>query len=117
MARSYGAREVDHFDNLFIRCKFCFVIITRSCLSPPNLGIGRLNNERDARTTENLILKIMPTKDYQTDLLKRLANADYAAQYLKVAFDEALIEGNKSAFLLALKNVIDTNGRMPTLEN
>ncbi len=49
--------------------------------------------------------------------MKRLANADYAAQYLKIAFDEALIDGNKSAFLLALKNVIDANGGMQTLEN
>ena len=59
----------------------------------------------------------MPTKDYQTDLLKRLANAEYAAQYLKVAFDEALNDGNKSAFLLALKNVIDANGGIQALEN
>ncbi|MGK7896703.1 MAG: hypothetical protein AB4372_24565 [Xenococcus sp. (in: cyanobacteria)] len=55
-------------------------------------------SERDARTTEKLILKIMPTKDYQTDLLKRLENSKYAAQYLKVAFDEALIDGNKFSF-------------------
>ena len=27
----------------------------------------------------------MPTKYYQTDLLKRLANREYAAQYLKAA--------------------------------
>ena len=59
----------------------------------------------------------MPTKDYQTDLLKRLGNSDYAAQYLKVAFDKALVDGNKSAFLLALKNVIDANGGIQTLEN
>lgn len=49
----------------------------------------------------------MPTKDYQTDLLKRLANSEYAAQYLKAAFDETLTDGNKAAFLLALKNVVD----------
>lgn len=49
----------------------------------------------------------MPTKDYKTDLLKRLANPDYAAQYLKAAFDETLVDGNQSAFLLALKNVIE----------
>ncbi len=49
----------------------------------------------------------MPTKDYQTDLLKRLANTEYAAEYLKVAFDETLADGNKLAFLLALKNVVD----------
>jgi len=51
----------------------------------------------------------MPTKDYQTDLLQRLANLEYAVQYLKAAFDETIIDGNKSAFLLALKNVVDAN--------
>jgi hypothetical protein len=51
----------------------------------------------------------MPTKDYQTDLLKRLANGEYAAQYLKAALDETLVDGNKSAFLLALKNVVEAN--------
>ena len=51
----------------------------------------------------------MPTKDYQTDLLKRLANCKYSAQYLKTAFDETLVDGNKSAFLLALKNVVEAN--------
>jgi hypothetical protein len=49
----------------------------------------------------------MPTKDYRTDLLKRLSNSEYAAQYLKVALDKTLADGNKSAFLLALKNVLN----------
>ncbi len=57
----------------------------------------------------------MPTKDYQTDLLKRLANSEYAAQYLKAAFDETIADGNKSAFLLALKNVVDATGEMQTV--
>ena len=30
----------------------------------------------------------MPTKDYQSDLLQRLANREYAAQYLKAALDK-----------------------------
>ena len=59
----------------------------------------------------------MPTKDYQADLLKRLANSEYAAQYLKAAFDETLADGNKSAFLLALKNVVDATGEMQTVVN
>ena len=59
----------------------------------------------------------MPTKDYQTDLLQRLANREYAAQYLKAAFDETLADGNKAAFLLALKNVIDATGAMQTVAN
>ena len=49
----------------------------------------------------------MPTKDYQTDLLQRLANPEYAAQYLKAAFDETLADGDRLAFLLALKNVVN----------
>ncbi|MBE9045163.1 hypothetical protein IQ255_12245 [Pleurocapsales cyanobacterium LEGE 10410] len=49
----------------------------------------------------------MPTKDYQTDLLQRLANHEYAAEYLKAAFDETIADGNKAAFLLALKNVVE----------
>ena len=59
----------------------------------------------------------MPTKDYQTDLLKRLTNREYAAQYLKAAFDETLADGNKAAFLLALKNVVDAVGAMQTVAN
>ncbi len=59
----------------------------------------------------------MPTKDYQIDLLKRLANPEYAAQYLKAAFDETLVDGNKAAFLLALKNVVEATGAMQTVAN
>ena len=59
----------------------------------------------------------MPTKDYQTDLLKRLANREYAAQYLKAAFDETLADGNKAAFLLALKNVVEATRAMQTVAN
>ena len=49
----------------------------------------------------------MPTKSYREDLLKRLSDSNYACQYLKVAFDEMLQDGNKSAFLLALKNIVE----------
>ena len=48
----------------------------------------------------------MPTKEYQADLLKRLENSQYAAIYLKAAFDETLSDNNTEAFLLALKNVV-----------
>ena len=57
----------------------------------------------------------MPTKDYQTDLLKRLSNSEYAAEYLKAAFDETLNDGSRAAFLLALKNVVDATGAMQTV--
>ncbi len=48
----------------------------------------------------------MPTLDYQTDLLKRLSNSEYACQYLKVVLDETLKDGDVEPFLLALKNII-----------
>jgi len=49
----------------------------------------------------------MPVKDYQQDLLARLANPDYAALYLKAALDEALNDSDWDAFGLALKNVAE----------
>jgi probable addiction module antidote protein len=52
----------------------------------------------------------MPTKSYREDLLKRLANPEYAALYLKASLDETLEDGNMEAFLLALKDVIDAKG-------
>jgi probable addiction module antidote protein len=52
----------------------------------------------------------MPTKDYRTDLLKRLSSPDYASKYLKAALDETLEDGDMDAFLLALKNVVEASG-------
>ncbi|MEM7593841.1 MAG: helix-turn-helix domain-containing protein [Cyanobacteria bacterium P01_A01_bin.83] len=49
----------------------------------------------------------MPTEDYQPYLLTRLKDSQYAAIYLKAAFDETLADGNTEAFLLALKNVVE----------
>lgn len=49
----------------------------------------------------------MPTRNYQDDLLKRLAEREYAAHYLKAALDETMHDGNMEAFLLALKNIVD----------
>ena len=40
----------------------------------------------------------MPVKDYQADLLIRLANPDYAALYLKASLDETLKDGDWEAF-------------------
>lgn len=59
----------------------------------------------------------MPTRDYQTDLLKRLTDPNYAAQYLKAAFDETLKDWNKTAFLLALKNVVEATRTIQTVAN
>ncbi|ESA36541.1 dna-binding prophage protein [Leptolyngbya sp. Heron Island J] len=52
----------------------------------------------------------MPVKDYRDDQLKRLSDPEYSSQYLKVALDETLQDGNMEAFLLALKNVVDAAG-------
>jgi probable addiction module antidote protein len=49
----------------------------------------------------------MPMKSYQTDLLVRLAEPQYAAEYLKAAFDETLTDGDMAAFSMALKNVVE----------
>ncbi|MBD2429204.1 transcriptional regulator [Phormidium sp. FACHB-1136] len=49
----------------------------------------------------------MPVRDYKSDLLVRLADPDYAALYLKTALDETLKDGDKEAFLLAVKDVAD----------
>ncbi len=59
----------------------------------------------------------MPTKDYKTDLLRRLGNSQYAATYLKAALDETLSDGNTEAFLLALKNVVEAKGSTQTIAN
>ena len=52
----------------------------------------------------------MPTTDYKTALLIRLADAKYAAGYLNAA----LAEGD-DAFLLALRDVVDAQGGMTWL--
>lgn len=49
----------------------------------------------------------MPVKDYQADLLIRLANPDCAALYLKASLGETLKDGDWEAFLLALANVVE----------
>ena len=52
----------------------------------------------------------MPVRDYRDDQSKRLSDPEYSSQYLKVALDETLKDGNMEAFLLALKNVVDSAG-------
>ena len=59
----------------------------------------------------------MPTKDYRTDLLKRLRDSQYAATYLKAALDETLSDGNTEAFLLALKNVVEAKSSTQAVAN
>jgi DNA-binding phage protein len=59
----------------------------------------------------------MPAKSYREDLLKRLLDSNYASQYLKVAFDETLKDGNMEAFLLALKNIVDAKCSVQEVAN
>jgi DNA-binding phage protein len=54
----------------------------------------------------------MPVKDYKQDLLVRLAEPNYAALYLKTALNEMLMDGDKDAFLLALRDVVEAKELM-----
>ena len=49
----------------------------------------------------------MPVKDYRSDLITRLKNSEYAALYLKTALEETLHDGDRDAFLLALRDVVE----------
>ncbi len=49
----------------------------------------------------------MPVKDYRSDLITRLKNPEYAALYLKTALEETLHDGDREAFLLALRHVAE----------
>ena len=49
----------------------------------------------------------MPVKDYRSDLITRLKNPEYAALYLKTALEETLLDGDREAFLLALRDVAE----------
>ncbi len=53
----------------------------------------------------------MHLKDYRTDLLKRLADPEYAAEYLA----QVLAERDKAAFLIALKDVVEAGGGVSKL--
>ena len=57
----------------------------------------------------------MSGKNYEDDLLKRLSDSNYASQYLKVALDETLKDGDKEAFFVALKNIMDAKQKFKTL--
>ena len=53
----------------------------------------------------------MRLKNYKEDLLERLKNPDYAAEYLA----QVLAEKDKAAFLLALKDVVEATGGMSVM--
>ncbi len=48
----------------------------------------------------------MRLKDYRNDLLHRLADPEYAAEYL----GQVLAEKDNAAFLIALKDVVEARG-------
>ena len=53
----------------------------------------------------------MRLKNYKTDLLKRLADPGYAAEYLA----QVLAEKDSGAFLIALKDVVEAGGGVGSL--
>lgn len=48
----------------------------------------------------------MRLKNYRADLMKRLADPEYAAEYL----EQVLMEKDNAAFLVALKDVVEAGG-------
>ena len=53
----------------------------------------------------------MRLKNYRDDLLKRLADREYAAEYLA----QVLAENDSAAFLIALKDVVEAGGGVSKL--
>ena len=53
----------------------------------------------------------MRLKNYRADLLKRLADPEYAAEYLA----QVLAEKDGAAFLIALKDVVEAGGGVGSL--
>ena len=53
----------------------------------------------------------MRLKNYRTDLLKRLREPEYAAEYLA----QVLAEKDSGAFLVALKDVVEAGGGVGSL--
>jgi probable addiction module antidote protein len=53
----------------------------------------------------------MRLKNYREDLLERLKDGEYAAEYLA----QVLAENDKAAFLLALKDVVEATGGMSVM--
>src|SRR5688572_21187631 len=55
----------------------------------------------------------MKLKSYRKDLLTRLVDPHYAAEYL----EQTLASGDTAAFLIALKDVVDAGGGVGSLAN
>jgi hypothetical protein len=55
------------------------------------------------------VVSIMRLKNYRQGLLKRLKDRKFASEYLKQTF----ASGDREAFFIALKDVIDASSRRP----
>jgi probable addiction module antidote protein len=53
----------------------------------------------------------MRLRNYKADLIERLKDPEYAAEYLAKVLDE----GDKAAFLIALKDVVEAGGGVGVL--
>lgn len=54
--------------------------------------------------------KRQPSKEYKKELLKRLKDPEYAAEYLNAAIED----GAREVFLLALRDVCESRGMSKT---
>ena len=53
----------------------------------------------------------MKLREYRKDLIQKLKDPDYAAQYLA----QVLAEKDRAAFMIALKDVVDAGGGMSVM--
>jgi probable addiction module antidote protein len=53
----------------------------------------------------------MKLRDYRKDLIQKLKDPDYAAQYL----GQVLAEQDRAAFMIALKDVVEAGGGMSAM--
>jgi probable addiction module antidote protein len=96
-------------------CGFITANIAISLSSCWVAGIRLLNRatstERSDCGSSGWSLTNMRLKNYREDLLERLKDADYAAEYLA----QVLAENDKAAFLMALKDVVEATGGMSAM--
>jgi probable addiction module antidote protein len=96
-------------------CGFITANIAISLSSCWVAGIRLLNRatstERSDCGSSGWSLTNMRLKNYREDLLERLKDADYAAEYLA----QVLAENDKAAFLVALKDVVEATGGMSAM--
>jgi probable addiction module antidote protein len=82
----------------------CWVVGTRPLKRATSTG-------RNNCGSNGYNLANMRLKNYREDLLERLKDADYAAEYLA----QVLAEIDKEAFLIALKDVVEATGGMSAM--